>query len=671
MGVLRYPGLAVLAVVTTILSLRLLGGRRGWVTGLVAAVIGWGAAVLVALGINDWEWGADGLAVHLVAIGIPATMAAAVILDLLARPGTLAFGERAGLVVTPRPMRAIRRRISVLRRYRELVRLCRQQGFGPFLSTADRAERTVDPPGVRLRRVLEQAGGVYIKLGQIAATRVDLLPPDVCRDLADLQNRVPAESQERIAQVLEAELGTAVDEVFAEFDWQPLAAASIGQTYKARLQSGESVVVKVQRPDIEAMMERDLAALALLANMAQRRTPFGQGLRSGELLAQFAKGLLTELDFRHEADAMREMAALMREHSTVRIPAVYGDLSTRRVLVQERFEGVTVSDIGRLPETTVDRQALADVLLRATLDQIIRIGVFHADPHPGNVFVLAGGGLGLIDFGAVGRLDPIEQAAIVDIMIALARRDVSLLRDGVERVAQFSGTTSPDELERAIARLLADHVRPGASVDPAVFEELVATLSRFGMRLPTDVVLLSRALVTVDGTLPRPGPRPGARRCGDGARRPQRGPTRGRPQGAGARRAPGNAPPPPPLARAGRPHPHPDRTRRAARAQHPRRGRRADCAHAGQPPPAHLRRDGVPRHVRLAARLDGRGAPDRRADRAVRGVRLRRPAPRRRARPEGGCRRRQGRYDMTLERSPLDAAARRRARGGAGGSPIR
>ena len=501
MGVLRYPGLAVLAVVTTILSLRLLGGRRGWVTGLVAAVIGWGAAVLVALGINDWEWGADGLAVHLVAIGIPATMAAAVILDLLARPGTLAFGERAGLVVTPRPMRAIRRRISVLRRYRELVRLCRQQGFGPFLSTADRAERTVDPPGVRLRRVLEQAGGVYIKLGQIAATRVDLLPPDVCRDLADLQNRVPAESQERIAQVLEAELGTAVDEVFAEFDWQPLAAASIGQTYKARLQSGESVVVKVQRPDIEAMMERDLAALSLLANMAQRRTPFGQGLRSGDLLAQFAKGLLTELDFRHEADAMREMAALMREHSTVRIPAVYGDLSTRRVLVQERFEGVTVSDIGRLPETTVDRQALADVLLRATLDQIIRIGVFHADPHPGNVFVLAGGGLGLIDFGAVGRLDPIEQAAIVDIMIALARRDVSLLRDGVERVAQFSGTTSPDELERAIARLLADHVRPGASIDPAVFEELVATLSRFGMRLPTDVVLLSRALVTVDGTL--------------------------------------------------------------------------------------------------------------------------------------------------------------------------
>ena len=467
----------------------------------MAAVIGWGTALLVALGVNDWDWGADGLAIHLVAIGVPATMAAAVILDLLARPGSLAFGERAGLVVTPRPIRAIRRRISVLRRYRELVRLCREQGFGPFLSAAERAERTVDAPGVRLRRVLEQAGGVYVKLGQIAATRVDLLPPDICNELAELQNRVPAEPRDRIAPVLEEELGAAVDEVFAEFDWEPLAAASIGQTYRARLHSGESVVVKVQRPDIEVMMERDLAALALLANMAQRRTPFGQGVRSGDLLAQFAMGLRKELDFRHEADAMSEMAALLGDRSTVRVPAVYRDLSTRRVLVQERFEGVTVSDIGRLDGADVDRHRLADQLLRATLDQIIRIGVFHADPHPGNVFVLAGGELGLIDFGAVGRLDPIEQAAIVDIMVALARRDVSLLRDGVERVAEFTDTTSPDELERALARLMADHVRPGASVDPAVFDELVATLSRFGMRLPTDVVLLSRALVTVDGTL--------------------------------------------------------------------------------------------------------------------------------------------------------------------------
>ena len=498
---IRVIAAIAIAIATSLLSLRLLGIRRGWGTALLATLIGWGTATVIAVGVNGWDWDVDGLFLHLLAVGIPATMAAAVILDLLARPGSLALGERAGLVVAPRPVRAIRRRISVLRRYRELVRLSREEGFGPFLSATERAERSTDPQGLRLRRVLERAGGVYVKLGQIAATRVDLLPVDVCDALAELQNRVAAEPRERVAPVLEAELGAPVEQVFAEFDWEPLAAASIGQTYRARLRSGEPVVVKVQRPDIEATMERDLAALALVAELAQRRTPFGQGVRSGEMLAQFAAGLRAELDFRHEADAMTEMALLLRDRSTVRVPKVYRDVSGRRVLVQERFDGVTISDIKRLDENAVDRRALADQLLRATLDQIVRIGLFHADPHPGNVFALPDGTLGLIDFGAVGRLDPIQQSALVDMILAMAQRDVSLLRDGVERVADFAEARSPDELERALARLLADHVRPGGSVDPAIMQDLVATLSRFGMRLPKDLVLLSRALVTVDGTL--------------------------------------------------------------------------------------------------------------------------------------------------------------------------
>ena len=493
-------GVALAAVVTS-LSLRLLGVRRGWGSALLAGVIGWGLAVVVALGVNDWDWGADGLVFHLLAIGIPTTMAVAVTLDLLARPGSLALGERAGLVVTPRPLRAIRRRVAVLRRYRELVRLGRREGFGPFMSATDRAQRSVESTGIRLRRVLEEAGGVYIKLGQIAATRVDLLPAEVCEELAGLQNQVAPESREDVAAVLESELGAAVDEMFAEFEWEPLAAASIGQTHTARLRSGEPVVVKVQRPDIGELMERDLAALALLADLAQRRTHFGLGLRTGETLAQFADNLRSELDFLREADAMSEMKARLDSSSPVRIPRVHRELCTRRVLIQERFDGFTVSDASRLESSGVDRSAVADQLLRATFDQILRLGFFHADPHPGNVFVFADGTVGLIDFGAVGRLDPIQQSAVVDIFIALARRDVSLLRDGVERVADVTDTTSPDELERSLARLMADHLRPSGAVDPRILQDLVATLSRFGLRLPTDVVLLSRALATVDGTL--------------------------------------------------------------------------------------------------------------------------------------------------------------------------
>ena len=456
---------------------------------------------MLALGLARWNWGADRLIVHVFAIAIPLTMAMAVALDLLARPGSLAVGDRAGLVVAPRPLRAVRSRLAVLRRYRELVRLARREGFGPFVSSARRAGRSADGAGVRLRRVLEEAGGVYIKIGQIAATRVDVVPPEICAALAGLQNRVAPEPIEHIVAVLEQELGRDVDQVFEEFDREPLAAGSIGQTHRARLHGGERVIVKVQRPGAEEMMERDLAALGLLANVAQRRTPLGQGMRSGEMLAHFAQGLRDELDFRKEAAAMAEMASLLAGRSPVRIPEVHRELCTRRLLVQEHFEGCTVADAAQLSASSVDRAALAEQLLRCAIDQVMHAGFFHADPHPGNVFAFADGGLGLIDFGAVGRLDAIQQAAVTDILFALVRRDVSLLRDGIERVAEISEGSSRERHERALARLLADHIRPNGAVDASVLQDLVATLARFDVRLPTDVVVLSRALVTLDGTL--------------------------------------------------------------------------------------------------------------------------------------------------------------------------
>ena len=448
---------------------------------------GWLIGGIVALGLSDWDWGADGLLLHAFVVAVPATMAAAVLLDLVARPGSLAVGERAGLVVTPRPVLAVRRRIAVFRRYRELLGLMRRHGFVSGASPG-----VVDEgAGVRLRTVLEEAGGVYIKLGQIAATRVDMVPPDVADALSKLQNHVPPEAREAIQAVLETELGATVDEVFAEFDWEPLAAASIGQTHRARLRTGERVVVKIQRPGIEALMERDLAALSLISQVAQRRTALGQGMRSGEMVEQFAVSLRAELDFRREADAMEEMASLLADRSPVRIPRVHRELLTRRLLVQERFEGCTASDGAQLDDWGIDRRALADLLLHSTLDQVLRAGFFHADPHPGNVFVFADGSLGLIDFGAVGRLDSIQKAAVVDMMAALARHDVSLLRDGIERVADVTGAGSPEQFERVLARLLADHVRPSGAVDPTIFQDLVALLSQFGVRLPADLVILS------------------------------------------------------------------------------------------------------------------------------------------------------------------------------------
>jgi len=491
----------LLAFATSAVSLRLLGLRRGWGSALLSGIAGWTIGAGLALGLSRWDWGSDGLLTHIVAIAIPATMAVAVGLDLLARPGSLAAADRAGLVVAPRPIRAVRERIDVIRRSRELLGLIRDQGFGPFLGAGGKAEKAGEPVGVRLRRVLESAGGVYVKIGQIAATRVDLLPPEICAELAVLQNQTRPEPADVIKPVLESELGGSMTSVFREFDWTPLGAASIAQTYRATLHSGEPVVVKVQRPDIARIMERDLAALARLANLAERRTPLGRGIRSGHILADFATSLRAELDFISEANATADMAAIQDPHSRLRIPKVYMNLCTRRVLVQERFEGFTAADRDRLDGTHLDRSVLGKNLLRAIMDQILHAGFFHADPHPGNVFILKDGTLGLIDFGAVGALDPIEQEAVVNMLAGLVNRDVGLLRDGIERVGEMSGQVSAERLERSIARLMTENLRPTGQVDPKAMEKLVPMLSEFGIRLPRDLVLLSRTLVTLEGTL--------------------------------------------------------------------------------------------------------------------------------------------------------------------------
>ena len=198
---------------------------------------------------------------------------------------------------------------------------------------------------------------------------------------------------------------------------------------------------------------------------------------------------------------MEEMARVLAGSSTVRVPMVHKELCTRRLLVQEQFIGFTVADTEQLEASSVDRTALAEELLRCTLHQVLRVGFFHADPHPGNIFVLSDGSLGLIDFGAVGRLDSIQKAAMVDIMLAIAQRDASLLREGIERVTDLSDSASPEQLERTLARLMADHVRPTGAVDPAVLQDLVVALSRFQVSLPADLVILARTLATLDGTL--------------------------------------------------------------------------------------------------------------------------------------------------------------------------
>ena len=502
--VLSWSVAVVVAVATTFVGARLLGVRRGWLASLVAGAVGWVTALVIAAAMFDWDWDASSLIWVTIVLAIPLTMALMVGLDLYARPGTLARGDRAGLVQAPRPIRGIKAKVAPFGRYRELLEILRRHHLvgkvrGEADEPVDDGAEPLPPAAVRLREALEEAGGVYVKLGQIAATRIDLLPPSVCEELGKLQSRSTPIPGDQVRTVVEAEYGRPVEEVFASFDWEPLAAASIGQTHTAVLRTGESVVVKVQRPGIRAGMERDLAALDQLARLAERRTVAGRDLRVSRLADEFGRSLRAELDFRGEAHATAAMHDLVADDPIVAVPDVFDDLCARRVMVQERLRGVPLSELPA--DADVDRDALARALLAVNVDHILKRGLFHADPHPGNVMVLEDGTLGMIDFGATGRLDTIQQDAVVDMLIALVKRDASLLRDGVERVADVGAHVSRDKLDRALARLLADHVGPGGTVDVRALADLVPLLGEFEITLPGDLVVLLRALITLDGTL--------------------------------------------------------------------------------------------------------------------------------------------------------------------------
>jgi ubiquinone biosynthesis protein len=342
---------------------------------------------------------------------------------------------------------------------------------------------------------------MFVKLGQLLSTRADLLPPAVVAELASLQDRVAPADPEAVRALVEAELGRPVADAFAEFDWEPIAAASIGQAYRARLRTGEQVIVKVQRPGIAEAVERDLNVLGELARMVEQRTSWGADYRVTELAGEFADRLREELDFRLEARNAGEIAASLAGMQAVHIPTVHQDLSSARVLVMEWIEGVSARETARIDQLGLDRAGLADTLLRAGLQQMLVEGRFHADPHPGNVLVQPDGRISLIDFGATGRLDALEQSSMREMLVAVQQRDAGLLRQGVLEVATLRRRFDDDQLERALARFMARHLAPGAAPSAAMFNELLQLFFTFGITLPPEFSTFFRALVTLEGTV--------------------------------------------------------------------------------------------------------------------------------------------------------------------------
>ena len=493
-GVVGFIGFIALIVLLAAVGGRLLGVRlslrRALLTGFPGLVAGFVAAYLV----NRRH---PGQVTPLVVIAsVLATMLLTILAELLARPG-----GRVPAGGLPRPWRALRTLAQSTRRYGQLAQIAARHGLGGFFRGGRAEPGAPGPFARRLRLALEQAGPIFIKLGQVASTRTDLLPAPVTSELAGLQDHVAAAPWPLVQAVVEEELGTGISEVFEHIDPLPLASASLAQAHAARRRGGRPVILKVQRPGTDELVTRDLEMIRRLTRRLEARAAWARAYHVAELGRGFADAVAEELDFRAEARNIAAIAAAAPAGTTVLIPTAHVDISGRRLLVLDRFDGTSLRDAGpRLDELGADRDALARELLGCLLNQILIQGTFHADPHPGNVLVLRSGQLALIDFGSVGRLDIGQQAALRRLLVAVAQRDPAELYEAVTELAA-TPARNDEQLEQTLAVFMAGRLGAGMTPDAALIRDLLAVLGRAGLAFPPVIAAVFRALITLDGTL--------------------------------------------------------------------------------------------------------------------------------------------------------------------------
>ncbi|HSK24571.1 MAG TPA: AarF/UbiB family protein [Egicoccus sp.] len=438
----------------------------------------------------------DGFGAVALPFQVLATMLAVVVFEAVAARPPQARLHRV------RPWRTLRRGLAVLARGWQVSRILVRHGLAPALGLRRGDIGTRDPEELarRARTALEDAGGMFVKLGQLLASRPDLLPPVAVAELGRLHAGARPLPRDVVEQAATAELGRPPGEVFAEIDWTPLGSASIAQVHAARLHDGREVVIKLRRPGLLASVERDLMIAVWLARLAERRTAWGWTYEVGAIAVEFADALRTELDLRVEGRHAAQMYAAMLERPDVRAPFVVEELTTERLLVMERLVGTPLSRYGRDQLEAGEARRLADLLCASQVEAMLRGERFHGDPHPGNVLVLDDGRLGLIDFGATGRLDTFEQSSVFQMLLAIHLGEPALLYESLVAVGAVPAVRDPDEIERRLARFLAAHLGPGLP-PAAALTDLLRLTTALGFRLPPQTSAMFRALATLAGTL--------------------------------------------------------------------------------------------------------------------------------------------------------------------------
>lgn len=389
-----------------------------------------------------------------------------------------------------------RREPSRAERSRHILAVLTKHGFaavGAGLTHSDDADR-LQSRAEHARLACEELGTTFIKLGQVLSTRADLLAPEYREELAKLQDDAPAIDTSIIEAIIEDELGDTPTNLFTRFDGVPLACASIGQVHAAELADGTAVVVKVRKPEIQALIERDLEILGKLVASSEKYFPGLEDYDPAGMLEEFADQLRAELDYEREARNIEQFATIFEADQGIELPEVISEYSTAHVLTMTRVNGNKITDLPTL--TAKRRNAASARVARFVLEPALIQGIFHADPHPGNILIRKDGSIGVVDFGMVGRIPEDKRRQVTDLFLAMERHDATRL---VDRLCQLAPPIRPldrGSLAQRVSRLLERYMSESlerVEIGTAL-EEMLGIIRTYGLRPPTTVAMLFKAI---------------------------------------------------------------------------------------------------------------------------------------------------------------------------------
>ncbi|HDM10436.1 MAG TPA: AarF/ABC1/UbiB kinase family protein [Desulfobacteraceae bacterium] len=404
-----------------------------------------------------------------------------------------------------------------IQRYRQILTVLFKYGFGDLVHTLKieqyleiglqmisrkrREKIETLSRAERVRMAMEELGPTFIKMGQILSTRPDLLPVEFIQELGKLQDHVPPFEYAQVKDIIERELGVPLGQLFKDFEETPLASASIGQVHRARLVDGDEVVVKAQRPGIRKTIEVDLEIMLHLATLMERHLKAMEIHRPTRIVEEFARTLEKELDYTIEAAHTERFAMQFIGDTTVYVPKIYREATTSRVLTMEYVSGIKASEIARLDEAGLDRREIARRGFDLIMKQVFVHGFFHADPHPGNIFILPGNVICYLDFGMMGRIGRKSRENFADLIMNIVRRDEVKVTDALVRLTISDEEPNHNALERDVAEFIDQHFyRPLKELDLGkLLHQLLEMAARHRLTVPPDLFLMIKALSTAEG----------------------------------------------------------------------------------------------------------------------------------------------------------------------------